>query len=886
MANHKAKAERKYLKNMLDKETDEEKKEEIQHWMDIKAEVAKTTKQKLLDLLGHKVDANIKSNGRDHIRQLRDTNVGNMRKISVFDSALTRTLGIPRDAFSDDFMVIQVFYFDIMKDIIYHGFEYNGEKYIYFTSSAGQIRTKKLVFIKESAYKKYERTLFCGLTLDDINAKGGNNPNKHLAYLALVNSATDVWYEFDIDKAIVVDDFETNVLGTVDFVDTDDGFSITRKTDYIPIPHTDGAGMMLPRMGRNRIVRLPWIKGLLGQFDYVRFIEEHGCSPKIKDIYGKEYDVIADDIEVIFTKSQFKLWKYYDNWDQYKKLYKQYGCTAGYTRIEEPYIGNTKINYQMLQSLTDITPQEIDKITSASVHKLKNLCSSVDNMMSAFGVTPYNDNMTAFQKCISLYPNILNDEYTKTRLRQIKNGLIKKYKSGKLEVLGKYTFLLPDFYAACEYWFLGEDNPKGLLEDGEVFCSLFPNAKKLDCLRSPHLYKEHAVRNNVAYHGYGERADNIRKWFCTNSIYTSTHDLITKILMFDVDGDCSLVVEDKTFVEIAERNMQGIVPLYYNMRKASPSIINSETIYDGLKAAFTGGNIGIISNNISKIWNNDVFINGTDEEKQHATDCVKRLCAINNETIDYAKTLYKSVMPQGVRKDIFSFTQEALPYFFKYAKDKSDEQVVLPNGSFVNEISKRIGNPRLDFKKAKLDKADYKMLMKHPNAKLPVSFVSGKNKPDKDGTHPLILKYLELQKEFYYNLDNIMMIDEEVDPYKKMRTTARETLYYADIKNLIKTELSSFGYQDDQIADYLVRFLYFETNSKYKSALWICYGDIIYENLCNNLGLRNDIRTCERCGNQFVLRPKAKNKTMCASCYADYRREMARVGMQKRRKTA
>ena len=33
-------------------------------------------------------------------------------------------------------------------------------------------------------------------------------------------SATEPWLDFDIDKSIVVDDFETNVFGTVDFVDT------------------------------------------------------------------------------------------------------------------------------------------------------------------------------------------------------------------------------------------------------------------------------------------------------------------------------------------------------------------------------------------------------------------------------------------------------------------------------------------------------------------------------------------------------------------------------------------------------------------------------------------------------------------------------------------
>ena len=43
-------------------------------------------------------------------------------------------------------MVVQTYYFDIIKDIIYFGFEYKGEKYIYFTSSAGQIRQKEMCF--------------------------------------------------------------------------------------------------------------------------------------------------------------------------------------------------------------------------------------------------------------------------------------------------------------------------------------------------------------------------------------------------------------------------------------------------------------------------------------------------------------------------------------------------------------------------------------------------------------------------------------------------------------------------------------------------------------------------------------------------------------------
>ena len=110
-------------------------------------------------------------------------------------------------------------------------------------------------------------------------------------------------------------------------------------------------------------------------------------------------------------------------------------------------------------------------------------------------------------------------------------------------------------YLTCEYWFMGIKEPKGLLADGEVFCWLFRNDKELDCLRSPHLYREHSVRTNMAYDDgqvlkqkvagvknqcnrkemwevYETEQDNlpIRRWFTTDAIYTSCSDLISKVL--------------------------------------------------------------------------------------------------------------------------------------------------------------------------------------------------------------------------------------------------------------------------------------------------------------------------------------------------------------------
>ena len=820
-----------------------------------KREKAKESKAQLLRLLKNKVLHNEITNGKDHIRILDEDLLNDNNVISIFDSALSRTIGIQEDEFNEDLIVVQIYYFDVFKDISFHGFVYKGEKYRYLTSSAGQIRKKKAVFIKESVWDRIEKTIMCGLTIDKINAQGGNNVNKHLAYMALTNSATDVWEEFDIDKSIVIDDFETDVLGVVDFIDETD-YSIIRKTDFVPVPHTDGAGMILPHAfgvpQKNKMVRLSWIKGLLGVFDFRKFIEVNGYSPVIKDIYGKEHNIIEEDIQVIFTSSQMKMGKFYTDWHEYKEAFKKYNCTAGCCNIEEDRVKNAKINYQMLQTLTNITDEEIDILTRKSAERVKNVCNSKETMMDILGITPYNTNATPFQKAVKIYPALLNDTYAKDVIKEVKDSLVKKYRSGKLEVVGKYAFILPDFYAACEYWFGHIENPKGLLEDKEVFCHLFKNYEKVDCLRSPHLYREHAVRFNIAHESYGNRSAEIREWFTTNAIYTSSHDLISKLLQFDVDGDKSLVVADRDLVRIAERNMNGIVPLYYNMRKAKPTQLNNQTIYEGLNKAFVSGNIGQYSNNISKIWNSDVFINGSAEEKDEALMVIKLLCAENNYCIDAAKTLYMPERPEWFKPLVAKYTNSKVPAFFEFAKDKQQSQVSQKNQSFVNKIYDKIPNKPINTRAMNLGDIDYKLMMQNGMVKCSKEIADIHNK---------------LNKQYRYMIN---MKDEYTD-----------NLRYVACR--IRNEFSETGYSNETITDMLVEYLYGK-GKRYKQLLWFCYGQYIVNNLEKNIGVRKTkFVQCEDCGEWIEVDILNSKTRRCNICQQEETRRVKRE--YKRQKT-
>lgn len=460
------------------------------------------------------------------VRHLRQDALSDRTVINLFESSLTRALDVKPLTLTYDIMVVNVFFFQVFENIVKHGFMFNGEKYVFLTASAGQIRTKRSLFIREAAFKRIEPRLMGGLTVDSINEQGGMNENKFLAYLALANSATDVWKDFDIDKAIVVDDWETAVPGLVDHIDGET-YEIKREQTDTVIPHMDGCGIMLD--GPTRMVRGPWIKGLLVQFPFDKFLREKCTQDQwwVTDIYGIKHNVILEDIRYIFTKSQFKLHKYFPSWECYKARFKAYGCEVAYCNTEEPYIPKSRINYQMLQTLSDMTDTEIERISAKTVDEIQSIGQDYQTTMRLLGATEYNKNRSPMQEALLLYPELFRDVYNKEILKQTKKSLVKQAMGGRLRVNGKYLFLSPDLYAFCEWLFQGKQNPQGLLEDGEVYCAEYKDGDELACLRSPHLYREWAIRNN-------RRTEELDRWFGqTKCIYTSCHDLISRYLMFD-----------------------------------------------------------------------------------------------------------------------------------------------------------------------------------------------------------------------------------------------------------------------------------------------------------------------------------------------------------------
>lgn len=762
--------------------------------------------------------------------------------ISIFDSMLTRYCGIENDTLSDKLIIVRVYYFGVLESLIKNGFyrdvyDESGNfieriKYVPYSSSAGQIRTKKFVMIREDVLKAIQMQLMVGLTVDKINnhqTEKGINVNKYLAYLSLNNSATEVWYDFDIDKCIVVDDMETMVRGVVDEINISD-FTMRHIMKDVPVPHTDGWGMVLyPKYRKNFMVRMGWIKGLLTPFDFVAFIKM--CNDKdpsvnhaiVKDIYGKEYDIVNDKIEVILTKSQFKMWKYYKTWYEYKYYFKKFGCQASYCNEEPNRIKTSTVTYQMLQSLTDITQDEIEALAEDTNNEIKDIGTKQETMLKILGVTEFNQNKNYLQQALEIYPEMLQDSYIKEIIKNVKRKRIKEAKAGKLNLGGKYAFQIPDPYAFCEWLFGKDDNPSGLLMDGEVYCNMFKNGAYLDCLRSPHLYKEHAIRRN-------KTNVSMKKWFVTKGCYISVHDLITKILMSDCDGDKLLLIPNKKLVQVAKRNMKGIVPLYYDMKKALPVRLNEDSIYDGLVKAFTGGSIGEFSNTITKVYNS----------KDCDLDVVKILCCLNNFKIDEAKTLFMPIVPKNISERINKYRSRKLPHFFVYAKDKDKKSVSKHNDGIVDVLDSVIKKTPIRFDYKQIDRFKYEMLMNNPNVEM---------------SHSVMCLFDRLNQERCFDIK----WDDDKNNLRYL---------YSDMRN----EMLKYVPDDILLCDILVKGLYSTQAIMKKQTLWEMFGDVLLNNLKSNIEKHYPKKTCLciGCGRRITFGKNAFQ--YCPSCKQKYKK--------------
>ena len=609
----------------------------------------------------------------------------NREKLSELNAKIDSILFIP------EFVSVQFANTREYDDLNRKGFTVNGEKFTWLMCGAGHQRTNRAMYCAERIYKKLDLILQNGANVKEMVLA------KYNAYYALSSSAT---YPVRKPRVCVVADCEIEMEKTVDFVTHGE---ITRCDKKLKFNLFDGQGLISPTFSKlwaNDVgitdyvpsawgVRCAFIKGMCVTFDFARFAHEVARVDTITDVWGKEYFV--DDIDVVLSQSQFKLWNAYEDWEEYEEQLWVNSLSWGVSKVS-PNISDEKTymmtNYQFLQVL-NLSDDDIAGLCSQTVDWLKGVsCGDLGktklyllgNIANKYDAEKaYDCVQDNFVKCLLLDKRFVNDEYIRSRVVKSINKKIRESYFGNLIVDGNFMARISDPYAQCEFIFGLPVN--GLLADKHHYCWYWSNrgVEKVVAMRSPLTYKTEAHLLCL------DNTEQCKDWY----------SYLTSGVVYNVWGvDCLLEAgADYDFDIVATTDnkyfLKGIlgtdIPVTYEAHKPKKEKIDREGL---IKIAGVGFSpeIGLLTNHSTTFHDMQSKYEKGTAQWEELERRLKVCCELQSMQIDKAKgleideipkewTQYKVAIEKDGEEDGLNceLIIRARPYFMRYRYDTYDK---------------------------------------------------------------------------------------------------------------------------------------------------------------------------------------------------------------------
>lgn len=501
--------------------------------------------------------------------------VQNRRRIADINNEIRELLYIP------DIISVTTPKKNNYKIIGKNGFFVNGKHYRRLMCSAAMARTNRALFCTDDIYSKLDEILMCGCKQTKIV------PAKWNAYYSLTSSAT---FQVSTPRICVIPDLNIKMFKSVDWsTPSEHQDIITREDKELEFNLWDGMGLISPEFSRvwseeigydglaeSFIVRAPFIKGLVATFDFHRFAKEIANTDIIKDIYGKTYH--CDDIDIILTESQFKLWKGYNSIEEHRDSMIKYGIKWGVTKIGAPENKKTmRTNYQFVQVL-NLDDDSIKDLCAPTISWFKNIfggsyeykilyllgkiarCNSPNELWDRVQDTSI--------KALMLEPDLINDTYLTEKIINSVRKKIKQSYIGKLIVNGSFNFLYFDPYALAEYAFGIE--VKGLLNEFEFYADFWSRkgCDEIAALRSPMTWRAEVNKLKLLH------SEKMQDWYkyipngVILNVWGNDRDIFSGS---DADGDQVATTDNKIFLT----KCYGGVPVLYEHKAAVKEIIDN-----------------------------------------------------------------------------------------------------------------------------------------------------------------------------------------------------------------------------------------------------------------------------------------------------------------------
>jgi len=576
------------------------------------------------------------------------------------------------------------------KNIIDSGLTINGKEYIRCVAGAGAIRRNTIYFIDKEIYPEVMRILNCGR---DLSVE--LNPAKFSAYLGLYSSAG-----YDVSKPdfAVVPDYLYKRMGELNWLD-DSTKRISPRNKEIELNVFDGQGLISPYwsgvwadelgldyLPSTYIFRAPFAKGQLVTFDFHKMAQEleiYTC----KDVWGNEFNI--EDVDVILSQSQFKLWDSYPSCSVYSSMITLRDLNFSISRYSHEKLRNdTTSNYMFLQVLDLGDGSELESnIELLADETLKYFCNVQykDPLTTALYLSGPNafhedfdkddfERLDVMTKAILIYPELMNEKYISDRIANSLQKRMKEAKLGKLFFRGNYVPMVSDPYAQAE-WILGK-TPKGLLGEGEHYSKYWTGAGEEFVAggRSPLTHNSEMCKFELV------DREELRMWYQyqDTSFIFSIFGLDTLYLAdADFDGDLIFTTNHNIFSKCRVPDF----PIAYEHGKARKESLSDDKIIEADLSGFNS-KIGFITNVSSSLHCMKYDFPKDSPERLEIEHRLKMLRVYQGEEIDRAKNGgVKREVPEswtsydkGMEDALKPIIANRRPYFTRHLYDNYDKK--------------------------------------------------------------------------------------------------------------------------------------------------------------------------------------------------------------------
>jgi hypothetical protein len=592
----------------------------------------------------------------------------------------------------------------VYKEISKNGFIVNGIEYGRLSSGAGQSRRNIASFVDVRIKEELEKKLNCGLKVKKINVA------KYNAYFGLYMSAT---YPVDTPRVCLIDDYEEAVLPKrVDWIKDVEGVDVNGKKtfkrvieedkDFDFVPNMwDGQGLISPTFAAKWQenleldylpsqfgIRSSFIKGMLVTFDFHKYAKEEAKTEKIIDYYGEEWNI--NDIDVLLSVSQFKMYKYYSSWEEFVQLQEHHGLSWGVTKVNPKFDKEMSLtNYQYLQCL-NLDKGKLEELMKPTVDWIEKICSGDKLYTLLFLMGAGNKNETIadiFDKtnndivqAVLYNEDLLKDPYIRRKIYDSISSKIDAAKIGRLWVNGNYQAMVSDPYGQAQFAF--KQPVTGLLEEFNHYSTFWLDREitQVDACRSPMVdFHEHNVLDLV-------QTDEMEKWYkyIKSGIIYNVWGVDT-IRHSDSDWDYDIV-----FTTDNQVMLDNIVPdknvITYDKSSAPSQTLTPSNILKTDLRSFDS-KVGAITNYSTTFISMLANFKPGSREHDELLDRIKLLRRYIGDSIDQAKGIKMKPFPSSWKKRMYLYDEDTKeerkekyyhnslvaskkPYFMIYIYDK------------------------------------------------------------------------------------------------------------------------------------------------------------------------------------------------------------------------